>query len=340
MDVRFGAALSLIVLFGGACATHHAEVADASIGLGSREAVAVAVAPQGAPVALDRFVALTGKKAAQPIGPGFAFVQSTPDIWGPFDVSIHTGFLDAERTAQRAGVQTCLEIDDVGFDVFYDVCGAFDGVDWNVTAFKGKPRVNLAGLVEIDADEIELRAEQTGGNVNFYARAFGSMAWSPVATTAFPAQVEPLKVAFGATGLAKNTTVGFDRLVVPFSGPPSAPAPAVDVAADVNAALVSAYGAFEALDESPDFDDAGLDLDAAADAIDAAQAGAAGLPETKENKKAAKFIDKAEKSLVKALDQVADEDAAKALKTLQKVGGSLIEAALLLNPQPFPPPPQ
>jgi hypothetical protein len=41
---------------------------------------------------------------------------------------------------------------------------------------------------------------------------------------------------------------------------------------------------------------------------------------------------------VKAQDQVAGEDAAKALKTLEKGGDALVEAALLLNPQPLPAP--
>jgi hypothetical protein len=318
------------------CATN-LDVADASFGSGSREsfaAVAGGLGPAGATPTPDRFVVLAGKKPG-----GLGFVQNTPDTWGPFDVQVHTGFFDAEQMAAPSGVRVCLEISDVGFDVFYDVCALHDGADWTVSAFKGAPFMAIAGSIDIDADEIELRAEQAGGNVNFYAREFGAMAWTSVSSTAFAAQTEPLKPSFGATGLGKGTAVGFDDLVYVSAGPPSAPAPAVAAAADVNAALLAGLAAHQDLEGGvPDFVSAAANLGDAEDALDDAQAGVAGLPPSKAVSRAAKFLGKADKALVKAQDQVAGEDAAKALKTLEKGGDALVEAALLLNPQPLPAP--
>ena len=313
------------------------EVADASFGGGSRESFAVAaggVGPAGAVASPDRFLQLAGKKPG-----GLGFVQNTPDTWGPFDVQVHTGFFDPEQIASPFGVRVCLEIDDVGFDVFYDVCATHDGVDWSVAAFKGAPFMAIPGTIEIDEAEIELRVEQVDDDVNFYARALGAMAWTPVSTTAFAAQTEPLKAAVGATGLSKGTAVGFDDIVYVSSGPPSAPAPAVAVAADANAALLAGYAAYRDLEGgTPDFVSAAANLGDAGDALDDAQAGAAGLPPSKDVSSAAKLLGKADKGLVKAQDQVADGSAAKALKTLEKAADALIEAALLLNPQPLPAP--
>jgi hypothetical protein len=323
-------------VLGAACATN-IDVADASFGSGSREslaAVAGGVGPAGAAPTPDRFVVLAGKKPG-----GLGFVQNTPDTWGPFDVQVHTGFFDPEQIATPAGVRVCLEISDVGFDVFYDVCALHDGDDWTVQALKGPPAAFIAGTLDLDAAEIELRAEQVDDDVNFYARAFGSMTWTPVSTTAFAAQTEPLKPSFGATGLSKGTAVGFDDLVFASSGPPSAPAPEVDVAADVNAALLAGLAAHQDLEGGvPDFPSAAANLGDAEDALDDAQAGIAGLTPSKAVSSAAKFLGKADKALAKAQDQVADQNAAKALKTLEKGGDALVEAALLLNPQPFPEP--
>jgi predicted outer membrane protein len=111
----------------------------------------------------------------------------------------------------------------------------------------------------------------------------------------------------------------------------------VAVARDVNAGLLAAYAAFESLDGvAPDFGAAATSLTDAQDALDDAQLGLAALPESKDNKRATKNVAKAQKGLVKVQDQVTDQNADKALKSLLKIGRSLVEAALLLNPQPFP----
>jgi hypothetical protein len=330
------ASLLTAASLGAGCASN-VETADASFRSGSRSslaAVAGGIGPAGAPPTPDRFVVLAGKKPG-----GLGFVQNTPDTWGPFDVSVHTGFLDPDQMATPAGVRVCLEISDIGFDVFYDVCALYDGIDWAVSAFKGAPLMAIAGTIDIDADEIELRVEQVDDDVNFYARAFGSMTWTPVSSTSFAAQVDPLKPSFGATGLSKGTAVGFDDLFYDSSGPPSAPAPAVAVAADVNAALLAGLNAHRALEGGvPDFVDVAAALFDAQDAVEDAQDGAAALPPSKEVSRATKFLGKAAKALAKAQDQVADQDAEKAVKTLEKGGDSMVEAALLLNPQPFPEP--
>jgi hypothetical protein len=338
----FAVLVFVSALTGAACARpEHNELADASFGRGSRETVAVAAAgigPLGAAPAKNRFLALSGRKKLPAMGPptGQGFVQNTPDVWGPFDLQIHTGFFDPDLRASPNGVRACLEVDDVGFDVFYDVCAQWNqgaGL-WQVFAFTHNGA--LAGSVNLAVDEVELRVEQVDDDVNFYTRAAGAGAWSPVATTTFPAQTEPLKFAFGATGLTKGTAVGFDDAVF-VSGPPLvAPTGGPLVAADVNAAVLAAYEAFDALDGAgPDFGAADAALADAADALDAAQDGAAGLP----SPGAVKLLGKAEKSLLKAQQQVGDESAVKALKSLEKLAHPLTEAALLLNPQPFPPAP-
>jgi hypothetical protein len=313
------------------CATN-VEKTDADFSTAGFQAGPVVITGGGLPPApTDRKLLLAGKKPG-----GLGFVQNTPDTWGPFDVQVRTGFLDLEQMDAPAGVRVCLEIDNVGFSIFYDVCATHDGVDWTVAAFKGAPVTAIPGSIELDADEIELRAEQVGGDVNFFARVAGAMAWTPVSTTAFAAQTEPLKAAVGATGLSKGTAVGFDDLIYVSSGPPVAPAPAVAVAADANAALLAGYAAYRDLEGGLlDLASAATNLADAAAALDDALAGVAALPESKTVKSAAKLLGKADKGLAKAQDQVADGAAEKALKTLEKAAAALIEAALLLNPQPL-----
>jgi hypothetical protein len=315
----------------GAGCARNIDVADASFGTRTRSNLAVVaggIGPAGGPPLIDRFVTLAGKKPN-----GLGFVQNTPDTWGPFDVQIRTGFFDADDMENPTNVRVCLEIGDVGFDVFYDACATHNGMLWNVQGFRGAPFAPVTGTIQIDSDEVELRVEQEGTDVNFYARIPGN-AWTPVSTTAFTPQTAAFKPSFGATGLSKGTVVGFDNLLFTTSDPPSAPAPAVAVAADVNAALLAGYAAYRQL-EQPDFATAAVNLGQAQDAIDDAQAGLAGLPSSREVSSATKFVAKAEKALAKAQDQVADEAAEKAMKTLEKGGDSLVEAALLLNPQPF-----
>jgi len=332
--------LLLGVLFAAGCAkVEYADVADARVGGASRDTGNAIVARAGALAAagpVDRYVQMAGSKTTL----GQAFVQNTPDVWGPFDVSIRTGFFDPEQKALPEDVRVCLEIDQVGFAVFYLVCGLYDDTLDVWQAFAGTQGGTLPGSINIAGDEIELRVEQTGGNVNFYARAAGAPAWTSVSTTTFPAQTIPLKASFGASALTKGTAVGFDGLQATFSAPPIAPTGAVAVAADVNAALIAAYEAQLDLDAgADDFAAAAAQLDAAENALDDAQVGVAALPASKTNQSAAKHIAKADKGLAKAQDQVADQAAAKAIKTLEKLGRSLVEAALLLNPQPFPAPP-
>jgi len=335
------ALLSGPLLASGCAQVAHNELADASFGRGERETFAVVTTARAGSLAAslpkDRFLLIGGRKSAPTLGQGF--VQNTPDTWGPFDVQVHTGFLDPELKAVPGGVRVCLEVDDVGFDVFYDVCAQYNqgATLWQVFAFTQLGA--LGGSVNLPNDEIELRIEQTSDDVNFYTRAFGAGSWTPVSTTTFPAQTEPLKFSFGATGLTKGTAAGFDDAVFSSSAPPVAPTGAVAVAADVNDAVLAAYAAFQDLDGAgPDFGSAGANLDASASALDAAQAGAAALPATSDNQDAAKLLGKAEKSLVKAQQQVDDQTADKALKTLEKLAHPLTEAALLLNPQPFPAP--
>lgn len=74
-----------------------------------------------------------------------------------------------------------------GFAVFYLVCGQYDDTLDVWQAFAGTQGGSLPGSINVASDEIELRVEQTGGNVNFYARAAGSMSWTSVSTTTFPA---------------------------------------------------------------------------------------------------------------------------------------------------------
>jgi hypothetical protein len=334
LDRLVFASLLLALAIASGCAT--AEVADARIGSGEREGFAVVTAagagPLGGGPSPDLFLEIAGSKPG-----GLAFVQNTPDTWGPFDVQVHTGFFDPAQKASPNGVRVCLEIDNVGFSVYYDVCAQYNqgaGL-WQVFAFTHAGA--LAGSVNLPDDEIELRVEQVSDDVNFYTRAFGSGSWQPVSTTSFPAQTAPLKAAFGATGLSKGTAVGFDDAVY-VSGPPLvAPSAAAAVAADVNAALLAGYTAFQEIEDG-NLGSAETDLGDAADALDDAQLGVAALPPSKAVSSAAKQIGKADKTLAKAQDQVAVGDGDKALKTLQKLARPLIEAALLLNPQPLPGP--
>jgi hypothetical protein len=313
------------------CATEEQYVAFGVIGR-----VTSAAAARGAPSPVDRFVGIRGKKQTKP---GVGFAQVTPDVWAPFDVSIHTGLFDPSQTATANGVRTCLEIDNVGFTIFYDVCGTYGTAPagWTVAAFQGAPTTNLPGSVFLDAAEIELRTETDGNTLRFHTRPWGSDTWQEVAQTPWPGQTGPLEAAFGVAPIFKGTLVGFDDPTFVSAEPPTPPTGAGEVAAAANDALVEGLAAFLLLDgATPDFTGAATQLGVAADALEGAKALLAALPQDKTAKKAGKSFAKGEKKLAQALEQVADQDADRALTNLGKAAAAVEKGALLLVPQPFP----
>jgi|GEM_PF-3877299 len=297
---------------------------------------ATAVAARGAPAPADRFIAARGTKRTRP---GFAFAQLTPDVWAPFDVSIHTGLFDPAQMETAAGTRVCLEIDNVGFTVFYDACATYgtSPAGWTVVAFTGTPVTNLPGSVFLDAAEIELRVESDGDTLRFHARPFGSDTWQEVAQTPWPGQSGPLEAAFGVAPILKGTLVGFDHPSFASSDPPAPPAGAAAVAALADDALLEGLAAFLLLDgASPDFPGATARLDAAAAVLADAQTALAALPQDGAAKKAGRDLAKGAKKLGRAREQVAAQDVDGALANLGKAGAKVEKAVLRLVPQPFP----
>jgi hypothetical protein len=313
------------------------ELASAKLSLGSRDAgVAVAALPRKkAKGPQDRYVALRGKKPS-PVGLGF--YQTTPEVWSPFDVSFHFGLFDPKRKATADGSRACLEVDDLGFAIFYDICADYSAAmgGWTFLAFTGGPATPLPGSLFVAGDEAEARIDSDDATLTFSARAFGSPTWQEVASTPWPGQASALRASFGATQLARGTEIGFDDpsfVSAPAPGPLSAEG---QVAADANQALVSGLDAYLSLDgASPDFAAATTALGLARTSLDTAIAGAAALPVTKTAKKAAKKLAKASKKLDRATAQVGIPSADKALKTLGKAALAVEEAVLLLVPQPL-----
>jgi hypothetical protein len=295
-----------------------------------------------APAPKDRFIAVRGKKKTLPAVPPFpsAFVQTTPEVWAPFDLSIHFGLFDADQAATANGVVACLEIDSILFTIFFDVCGQYDAtmMGWDLTAFTDAG--NLTGSLFVPGSDAEVRVETNGTTLNFHGRAFGSSTWMPVASTPYPTVNEALRGSFGARFVLKGTLVGFDDPSFVSAAAPGPLSPEREVAADANAALLDGLAAFLALDgANPDFGGAATSLGAAQTALTAAQTGAAALPASRTQKKAAKAFDKGAKKLAGAIEQVADQDADKALKSLGKAAKHVDSGVLLLVPQPFPPSP-
>jgi hypothetical protein len=292
-----------------------------------------AAAARGAPAAVDRFVFARGAKKTTP---GFAFVQLTPDVWAPFDVSIHTGLFDPAQMATANGTRACLEIDNVGFTIFYDVCATYGTAPagWTVAAFTGAPVTNLPGSVFLDTAEIELRTETDGVTLRFHARTWGSDTWQQVAQTPWPGQTGPLEAAFGVSPILKGTLVGFDDPSFVSADPPTPPTGANAVAQLANDALLEGLAAFLVLDGgTPDFTEAGLRLDAAGTALGNAQTALDALPQDGAAKKAARDFAKGAKKLGRAQEDVAEQDAEGALKNLGKAAGKVEKGILRLVPQ-------
>lgn len=293
---------------------------------------------RGTATARDRYVAARGKKKT---APGFTFAQLTPDVWAPFDVSIHTGLFDPAQTATANGTRVCLEIDNVGFTIFYDVCAtwAASPAGWTVAAFTGAPIVNLPGSFFTEAEELELRTETDGTTLRFYARPWTSTKWQSVAETPWPGQTGPLEAAAGVAPILKGTLVGFDDPSF-VSGPPPIAATGVGaVAAAGNEALLEGLAAFLALDgASPDFGVATAQLASAAEELAEAQTLLAALPPDGTTKKAGRGFAKGAKKLERAQADVAEQDADGALKNLAKAAAAVEKAVLRLVPQPFPAP--
>jgi hypothetical protein len=295
-----------------------------------RELAATSRARKGG--ALDHYLVIRGRKNGTE-----AFIQTPPDTWAPFDVSIRTGIFDPAQAARVDGVRVCLELDTIGFTIFYDVCAvrSVSAGAWNVFSYHGPPATSLPGALPIAAQEIELRAETDGTTLRFHAREAGAKDWSPIGQMPFPAQSPPLKMSFGATGLAPKAEVGFDS-PSHVSAPPPGPLTAVQqVVADLNLALLRGLAAYLALDgASPDFATAAASLGEAAAALGDAATGAAALPASDENETVEKRIGQASKSLGKAQAKVAAEKAAKALNNLEKAALRAAQAVLILAPQP------
>ena len=294
-----------------------------------------ALTSRGVPASRDRFIGARGRGKTKP---GTAFIQLTPDVWSPFDVSIHTGLFDPAQMATADGTRTCLEIDNVGFTVFFDVCAAYGAAPdgWTVTAFTGAPLVNLPGSLFLAAPEIELRIESDDATLRFHGRVAGAGTWEPVAETPWPGQTGPLEVAFGVAPILKGTLVGFDDPSFASAAPPTPPTGAQAVAAGGNDALLEGLAAFLALDgASPDFALAATELTAAGSSLAGAQALLAALPPDGTTKKAGRELAKAAKKLAGAQQDVADQDADGATKNLGKAAVAVEKAVLRLVPQPL-----
>jgi hypothetical protein len=337
------AALPLALASGCALEDRHA----ANIGVGSRE-TAVAVAGVGgprAPAPRDRYIAVRGKRKTLPPPTErqpAAFYQTTPDVFAPFDVSVHFGLFDPRQTATAGGVRACLEIDNVGFTVFFDVCGDYDEAQagWNLFAFIGLPVTALPGALFVPGPDAEVRIETDGTTLRFHGRAFGSSTWTQVSSTAYPTQTAPLKAALGASRIRKGTVVGFDDPSFVSAAAPGPLTPEQAIAADANAALLAGLQAFLALDgPSPDFTAAAAALDAADAALSDARIGVAVLPEGDARRKADKLLTKASAKLQEAEIEAAAGLADRALKDLGKAADRAEAGILVLVPQPFPSPP-
>jgi hypothetical protein len=311
-----------------ACVGEHA-------GAGARSAFGAGPTPR-AIRGEDRYFGVRGKKSTPT---GLLFSQTTPDTWAPFDVSIHFGLFDPGQIPTADGVRPCLEVDNVGFSVFYDVCAVYSAAmgGWNLSAFRGLPFTPLPGALFVPGPEVEARIETDGTTLRFHGRAFGSMTWNEFASTPFPAQTEALKAAFGASQIRKGTEVGFDDPSYQSAPPPGPLTPEQEAAAPANAALLAGLSAALALDgASPDFEAAETSLLAARMSLVDAQTLTAALPETKATKKAAKRLAKAVKKLDAALASVDAQDVDRAFKDLLKAGDQVEQAVVLLVPQPIP----
>lgn len=338
---RVSAALLLLGSLAGAaalagCAT---EVASASLGVRSRDAALAAVAAGARAKAKgprDRYVAIRGKKR---MADGLAFVQTTPDVFAPFDVSIRFGLLDPSRSATADGVRACLEVDSVGFTVFYDVCADYDAGagGWSLFAFTGAPPISLPGTLFVPGAEGELRVETDGVTLRFHGRARGAPAWGDVASTPWPGQTEALKAAFGASRVRRGTEVGFDHPGFSSANAPGPLTPEREVAADGNAALLAGLAAFLALDgATPDFAAAATALASAQTSLVEARAGADALPDGTAARKARKKLAKAARQLDEAIAKVGEQDADRSLASLARAAAAAEAGILLLVPQPFP----
>ena len=330
---RMALASIALALLGAGCATE--EIA-ARMQVGERAAVAVAAAgARKASGARDRYVAVRGTKKT---APGSAFIQLTPDVWAPFDVSVHTGLFDPSQMSSANGTRACLEIDDVGFSVYFDVCAVYGTAPagWTLSAFTGAPTVGLPGSVFLAGPEIELRIETDGSTLRFHGRLVGDVTWSKVASTPWPGQSGPLEAAFGVSPILKGTLVGFDDPSFASAAPPGLPMGADAVAAAANDALLEGLGAYLALDgASPDFPAATAGLTAAANALADAQTLLASLPQEATAKKAGRDFAKGAKKLARAQGDVAEQDADGALKNLGKAAAAVEKAVLRLVPQPL-----
>ena len=283
--------------------------------------------------AQDHYVGIRGKKRTPT---GLAFLQAPPETWAPFDVSIHMGIFDPARAATANGVVQCLEIDDVGFFLFFDVCATYDAAlgGWNLAAFHGLPQTPLPGALFVAGAELELRIETDGTTLRFHGRPFGSPTWTEVASMPYPAVTIPLHAAFGVNFLAKGTEVGFDD-PSHSTGPPVGPVtPERQVAASANEGMFAALAAYQALDgNAPDFATAASAVNDSLVALDEAQTGAAALA-TPAGKKAAKRFRKAAQKLSAASGRIAKQNAPRAQKELEKSAKSYAKGVLGVVPQP------
>lgn len=288
----------------------------------------------------DRYLALFGKRKVlpppaepQPV----AFYQSTPDVFAPFDVSLHFGFFDPARMATADGVRACLEIDNVGFTVFFAVCGEYDAAQASWLLFAGTHEGSLPGSILVAGTDAEVRVETDGTTLRFHGRAYGSSTWEEVWSTPFPPQTAPLKASFGASSIRKGTEVGFDHPSFTSAPDPGMLTLERAITTDANAALLAGLAAFLSLDgASPDFPSAAVSLDLADTKLGDALTKAESLAPGKTQRKAQKLLTKGRQKLLKAAAEAAASDADGALKQLGKAGGPLEAGILLLAPQPKP----
>ena len=279
----------------------------------------------------DHFVEALGKAKDTSRGP-FALALAPIELWAPFSIELSIGIFDLDARVATLGSTACLELHDEAAlgEPFASMCADFlQGLT--------QTRASVSdSLVEehFAVFQVELQLEADAETLFFRSRERGADEWIEIATLPF-SQEAALLAGLSVQDLTKKGRLGFDDLLVTRGGVRPEPLSATDsFVVALEDALLQLQAGCAALDGADrDAGAATIALEAALVALAEATLAAPLLPDTKETRKAAKRVTKAEKKTRGALAKLGKGKEDPAVKSIQKAMRSAADAILLAEPR-------
>ena len=252
------------------------------------------------------------------------FARLPVEFFPTASVQIRAGIFDPRFVDDAGNSITCLEFDEPGSSPlqFGGICGYYQlgsAYAYYAEDLDGDGTATTSTPVEFPATmELEYRLGFSMSEFTFEAKKPTDVGWTSLGTVAYTWDT-PFLIGAGGAYLGRRTRLGLDDIQVLANGPDDTPTADEQILEHLFGGSMYALDAYRVLDAGvKDFPMAATYLTMSWGEYDMARTAILALPDpdSKENRKAVKLVEKANKRVEKALDKVADQKEQPALKQI------------------------